>query len=52
MAESSAPHGAETGRGYSEVDGGGGSEGAGGGGSVDEIGEIRGCEMVDGLECI
>ncbi|XP_041637286.1 hyaluronidase PH-20-like [Cheilinus undulatus] len=46
-AESSTPHGGETGRGHSELDGGGGPEAAGGGGYVDEIRET-GCAVLPG----
>lgn len=37
MTEGPAPHGAEAGRGGSEVDGGGGSEGARRSGDVEEV---------------
>lgn len=46
-----APHGAEEGRGYCEVDGGRGSERANGGGDMKETGQIGRGEVVDGLEC-
>lgn len=39
-AESSAPCGAEVGRGHSEVDGGGGAEGTGWRGRVEENGQM------------
>ena len=50
MAESSAPHGGEPGRGDSEVDGRGGSERAGGGGNVKEVRQVGRGEVVDGFE--
>ena len=50
-AECSVPHGGETGRGDREVYGGRGSEGAGGSGNMDEVVQLWGVEVVDGLEC-
>ena len=44
------PHGDETGRGDTQVYGGRGSGGAGGSGYVDEVGQIWGSKVVEGLK--
>ena len=52
MAEGSAPHSAEAGRGHREVDGGGGSEGTSGGDDVQEIRQVGRGKVVDGHVCV
>ena len=51
-AESSATHGAEPGGGHREMEGGGRPEGARGGGDVEEIRQVGGGEVVNGLESV
>lgn len=48
--EDPATHGAEAGRGTSEVDGGGGSKGAGRSGSVEEVRQIWRGDVVTRLD--
>ncbi len=48
-AESSAPHSAKAGRGYSEMEGGGRSEGTGWSDNVQEVREVRRGKVMDRL---